>query len=238
MVGAIFAASAERRWINEDRRPLLLGVAEQIGVALERAELQAEAERTAAASSFLALVGESLERATTVSVRARRLVEVLTEERATFAAVHLIDEDGVVDEIANGGSRPPELEDDDRWAEWIARTISTGMETTPAGSTDDGNTDLPSLLVLPLRARGHSLGALTVRSAAGADWRPDHLARARPRGRGPRRARTRQRAALRARAGRLAHAAARPARRWRPVLRGGRRRRGVPAGNCRPRGRR
>ena len=26
--------------------------------------------------------------------------------------------------------------------------------------------------MLPLRARGHSLGALTVRSAAGADWRP------------------------------------------------------------------
>ena len=67
---------AERRWVNEDRRPLLLGIAEQIGVALERAQLQAEAERTAAASSFLALVGESLERVTTVSVRARRLVEV------------------------------------------------------------------------------------------------------------------------------------------------------------------
>ena len=172
VVGAIFAASAERHWINEDRRPLLLGVAEQIGVALERAELQAEAERTAAASSFLALVGESLERATTVSVRARRLVEVLTEERATFAAVHLIDEDGVVEEIASGGSRPPELEDDDRWAEWVARTVSAGTETSPSGSTDDGGTGLPSLLVLPLRARGHSLGALTVRSAAGADWRP------------------------------------------------------------------
>ena len=172
VVGAIFAASAERRWVNEDRRPLLLGVAEQIGVALERAELQAEAERTAAASSFLALVGESLERVTTVSVRARRLVEVLTEERATFAAVHLIDEDGVVDEIASGGSRPPELEDDDRWADWIARTISTGREASPTDATGDAGTGLPSLLVLPLRARGHSLGALTIRSAAGADWRP------------------------------------------------------------------
>jgi serine/threonine-protein kinase RsbW len=172
VVGAIFAASAERRWVNEDRRPLLLGVAEQIGVALERAELQAEAERTAAASSFLALVGESLERVTTVSVRARRLVEVLTEERATFAAVHLIDEDGAVDEIASGGSRPPELEDDDRWADWIARTISTGREASPTDATVDAGAGLPSLLVLPLRARGHSLGALTIRSAAGADWRP------------------------------------------------------------------
>lgn len=172
VVGAIFAASSQLRWVDEDRRPLLLGVAEQIGVALERAELQAEAERTAAASAFLALMGESLERATTVSVRARRLVEVLTDERATFAAVHLVDEAGLVAEVASGGSRPPELEDDERWADWIASTISTGREASPGGSSVDGGTGLPSLLVLPLRARGHSLGALTIRSAAGADWRP------------------------------------------------------------------
>ena len=213
VVGAIFAASAERRWVNEDRRPLLLGVAEQIGVALERAELQAEAERTAAASSFLALVGESLERVTTVSVRARRLVEVLTEERATFAAVHLIDEDGVVDEIASGGSRPPELEDDDRWADWIARTISTGRETSPDRldgrrrhrSSVAARAAAPRAGAQPRRADGpeRSRRRLAARHPAGA----------RPRDRRARRDRSRQRAALRARAGRLAHAAARPARR-------------------------
>jgi serine/threonine-protein kinase RsbW len=172
LVGAIFAAAARARWITDDRRPLLNGIAEQTGVALERAELQAAAERTADATTFLALVGESLEQATTVSARARRLVEALTEERATFAAVHLIDEDGAASEVASGGSRPAELEDDELWAEWVAITISTGRETSPGRPGGDAGSGLPSLLVLPLRARGHSLGALTIRSAAGADWRP------------------------------------------------------------------
>ncbi len=172
VVGAIFAASRRTRWVSADRRPLLLGVAEQTGVALERARLQAEAEAAARADAFLVLLGESLERPTTVSGRARRVVEELIDERATFVAVHLADEDGVLEEVASGGSRPPEL-DDEYWREWVHRVASSGRRASiDAVASPAGDTSRPSLLVLPLRARGHILGALTLRIAAGADWKP------------------------------------------------------------------
>ncbi len=172
VVGAILAASRRRRWTSADRRPLLLGIAEQTGVALERARLQTEAERVAEDNSFLALFGESLERATTVTGRARRIVEELIDGRATFAAVHLLDEDGVVEEVASGGSRPAELVDDQHWSEWVERVVSSGRESSPGVSSAGDSSVPPSLLVLPLRARGRSLGALTLRIAAGADWKP------------------------------------------------------------------
>ncbi len=174
VIGAISATSTGPEWASRERRPLLLGLAEQTGVALERARLQTEAERAAEDNSFLALVGESLERATTVDGRARRVVEELIDRRATFAAVHLVGEDGVVEEIASGGSRPPELDDDERWMEWVERVVETGREAPSGLPTAPGvvQAGAPPLLVLPLRARGHSLGALTLRIAPGADWKP------------------------------------------------------------------
>jgi serine/threonine-protein kinase RsbW len=174
VIGAIFAAAKRRRWITADRRPLLLGIAEQTGVALERARLQADAERVADADAFLALLGELLERSTTVTARARGLVEVLTEARATFAAVHLVDEGGEVEEVASAGSLPEELADEDRWRHWIQQVISTGHAASAdeLESRADGGSGASPLIVVPLRARGRSLGAVTVRSAAGADWKP------------------------------------------------------------------
>ncbi|MGA8487499.1 MAG: CHASE domain-containing protein, partial [Gaiella sp.] len=56
IIGAIFAAATRRRWVTSGRRALLLGIAEQTGVALDRASLQADAERVAEADAFLALV--------------------------------------------------------------------------------------------------------------------------------------------------------------------------------------
>lgn len=174
VIGAIFAGSRRPRWITVDRRPLLLGLAEQTGVALERARLQAEAERLAEADAFLAALGESLERATTVSARARRLVEALTEERATFAAVHLGDEGDDLEVVVSAGSLPEELADGGRWRAWMTEVVSGGQvasadELRPRASTAAGASQL---LVLPLRARGRSLGALTIRVAAGADRKP------------------------------------------------------------------
>ena len=174
VIGAIFAAARRPRWITAGRRPLLLGIAEQTGVALERARLQADAERVAEAHAFLALLADSLERSTTVSARARRLVEVLTEERATFAAVHLGYDEGEIEEVASVGSLPEELGDATRWLAWIERVISAGQAESAdeLGQRDDAGSEPSPLLVLPLRARGRSLGAVTVRVAAGADWKP------------------------------------------------------------------
>ena len=173
VIGAISATSRRENWATGERRPLLLGIAEQTGVALERARLQTDAERAAEDSSFLALFGESLERATTVEGRARRIVEELIDRRATFAAVHLVDEEGVVAEVASGGSRPAELDDDEEWAEWVERVVAGGREVRPpVPESSPADPRVPSLVVLPLRARGHSLGALTLRAAPGPNWKP------------------------------------------------------------------
>ena len=174
VIGAIFAAAGRRRWVTAGRRALLLGIAEQTGLALDRASLQADAERVSAADAFLVLVGESLERSTTASGRARRLVDALAHERATFAAVHLVTESEEVEEVASAGSLPGELADEDRALRWIGEVISTGR----AAGADEldpgayGGSGPSPVLVLPLRARGRSLGALTMRIAAGPDWKP------------------------------------------------------------------
>jgi serine/threonine-protein kinase RsbW len=174
VIGAIFAAAKRRRWVTPGRRALLLGIAEQTGVALDRASLQADAERLAEADAFLASVGESLERSTTVSGRARRLVDGLVDGRATFAAVHIVRDGGTVDEVASAGSLPEELADADRAARWIEQVVATGR----AAGADEleprlyGGSGPSPVLVLPLRARGRSLGALTMRIAPGIDWRP------------------------------------------------------------------
>jgi serine/threonine-protein kinase RsbW len=174
VIGALVVSSPRRRWLNPSRRQVIMGIAEQCGLALERAQLQADAEQAAATSAFFALLGEALERATTVVARARRLTEALTDERATFAAVHLSTDEDPPELVAISGSRPAELVSDDAWAEHVLQAITTGRPMFVGGAPTNGVRleDPPPLLVLPLRARGHNLGVLTIRSAAGADWRP------------------------------------------------------------------
>jgi serine/threonine-protein kinase RsbW len=174
VIGALVVSSPRSGWLSATRRQVITGVAEQCGLALERAQLQADAEQAAATSAFLALLGEALERATTVGARARRLTEVLAEERATFAAVHLATEEGAPELVAVNGSRPSELVDDETWAEYVLQAITTGRPVLVGAAPTNGVglDEPPALLVLPLRARGHNLGVLTIRSTAGADWRP------------------------------------------------------------------
>ena len=93
-----------------------------------------------------------------------RLTQLLTEERATFAAVHVAG-DGGPTLVASSGSRPAELGDDERWGHVLERAMATGRPVTPA-STAQG------LVVLPLRARGRSIGAITYRAAADGRWEP------------------------------------------------------------------
>ena len=81
VVGAVFAASRSRRWLTDGRRQLLLGVAEQTGVALERAGLF-ETER-----------------------EARRVAELLEQNAARVAAAVTIDDvaDAIVADLAAAG---------------------------------------------------------------------------------------------------------------------------------------
>ena len=177
VLGVLTVGFVDKPWSSSARRDVVLGVAEQCGLAVERAKLYADAVKSAAASTFLVRLGESLEWATTVDARARRLVEVLTEEHATFAGVHLLDEDGAPAAVVSTGSRPPELADDSHWAELVETAIAVGEEVRPPPA---GSPEAATSVVLPLRARGHTLGALTIRSAADEHWAPlmgDDLAR-------------------------------------------------------------
>ena len=163
VIGALVVASRSERTITS-RGKVIVGIVEQCGVALERAQLQAASELTAANARFLAELAKGLERSTTVRARAMRLTQLLIEERATFAAVHVAG-DGGPTLVASSGSRPPELGDDERWGHVLERAIATGRPITPA-STARG------LVVLPLRARGRSIGAITYRAAADGRWEP------------------------------------------------------------------
>jgi serine/threonine-protein kinase RsbW len=158
VIGALLAGAADARWLTPSRRKVLLGIAEQCGVALERARLQAAGEVAAADARFLAGLAKSLERSTAVRSRAERLTHLLTEERATFAAVHLTG-DGLPRLLASSGSRPDELGDDERWRQDVELALATGRPVAPVEGEGFG--------VVPLRARGRSIGALTYRAAAG-----------------------------------------------------------------------
>ena len=169
VVGLLRVTSPEEGTLSPSRRQVVLGVAEQCGVALERATLLAEAERAAATGGFLARLAEALERSTTVAARARRLTEVLTEEWATFAGVHLLGETGDPELVAVSGSRSPGTEDDEGWLQLVERAIRRAR-AAPRGAA--ARPSDASLHVLPLRARGHTIGALTVRAAPNSRWDP------------------------------------------------------------------
>ena len=88
--------------------------------------------------------------------------------------MHLVTQSEEVEEIASAGSLPEELADGDRALRWIGEVISTGR----AAGADEldpgayGGSGPSPVLVLPLLARGRSLGVLTIRIAAGPDWTP------------------------------------------------------------------
>ena len=88
--------------------------------------------------------------------------------------MHLVTQSEEVEEIASAGSLPEELADEERALRWIGEVISTGR----AAGADEldpgayGGSGPSPVLVLPLLARGRSLGVLTMRIAAGPDWKP------------------------------------------------------------------
>jgi serine/threonine-protein kinase RsbW len=172
-IGILGVSSRRRRWLQPARRQVILGVAEQCGLALERAQLQTEAATAAATASFVAGLSESLEGATTITSRSRRLTEALVDERATFAAVHLAWDDGTYELVASSGSLPLELSDDEHWTRLVERSVTSGeVVSLERAVHEETRTDTSSPLVLPLRARGHTIGALTLRAAADSDWQP------------------------------------------------------------------
>lgn len=91
--GALTVSSRAPRWLTASLRQLLDGMAEQTSLALERARLHEQAERTAAEAAFLVRLGDVLERAPSADVRARRLVELLEEDLGIRCCVRILDEE-------------------------------------------------------------------------------------------------------------------------------------------------
>lgn len=160
ILGVVSFTSTEPHWLDDDRRPLVMGMAEQCGLALERAQLQVEADTAAQDAALLARLGEVLERTTSVDARMRALVAALADERGAFAAVHTpMDTGGVrLAAIARPDSLPRVEE---TWLDRVAEAaLALGGPTSEEGES-------MRLLAVPLGARGRVLGILTMGTTPG-----------------------------------------------------------------------
>jgi serine/threonine-protein kinase RsbW len=155
VIGAVSVSSAERQWLDDSRTALLVAIAEQCGLALERASLRHVADAAVADTTLLAQLGDVLVRPTHSHERARALAEVLTVERTALAAVHLLD-----------GSGKPEILEQARTsrAEGVEEETLAALasESATAGELVSGRSDGLEFLSLPLSARDVTLGTLTV----------------------------------------------------------------------------
>ena len=141
VIGALAVSATTAEWFDEQRRQVITAVAGQCGVALERAQLQEDADAVAADAAFLAELGETLDVATTARDRAQQVVELLVRDGAAFAAVqHDDDEVGAVTLASASASHTPSQDGDDAPPE-----------------------DSQGFTTLQLRARGRLVGTLTVR---------------------------------------------------------------------------
>ncbi|MFN8021263.1 MAG: SpoIIE family protein phosphatase [Acidimicrobiales bacterium] len=93
VIGALVVTSEESHWLTDERRQVLVSLADQCGLALDRAELQRHFERAAADAELLARLSDTLDRATTAEERARHVVNELVSLGVRGVALELL-EDG------------------------------------------------------------------------------------------------------------------------------------------------
>jgi serine/threonine-protein kinase RsbW len=154
ILGVLSFTAGEQRWLDTSRRQLLMGLAEQCGVALDRAQLQVEADRAAEDAALLARLGEVLERVTSTADRSRLLAETLADGLRAIAVVHGMDDDVVRLVRAAGPTELPELSEEES-----TRMAALALSTPGPHSSRIGELDVYSI---GLRARGRALGALTL----------------------------------------------------------------------------
>jgi serine/threonine-protein kinase RsbW len=154
-LGVLTFTSREAHWLDENRRLLVMGLAEQCGLALERAELRAEAEEAADDAALLALLGEVLERATGMGERAQALVRALVEDRAALAVVHSLDERDRPSVLAQATGELVLGPDGGR----LDRLAAAALDEDGLIADETGETHA---FAMPLRARNRALGVLTI----------------------------------------------------------------------------
>lgn len=156
VAGVLRARLPDRDWLTEDRRNLLASLADHAGLALLRAQLQAEADAAAEDAALLALLGETLERGTGLQDRARALVQTLTATRASLAVVHALDELGEPRPLAQ---MPADLGERDVDELALAALAADALAVDRAATASLGRL---TVIAVPLRARDRALGVLTV----------------------------------------------------------------------------
>jgi len=154
VLGVLSVTAAEPSWLTDERRRLVMGLAEQCGLALERAQLHAEADRAARDSALMARLGDMVERSTSTDDRARVLVETLVGDRLSFAAVHILD--GSVPQLVARADATERAPVDDALLTRLA-TEALELDRTAGSHSED-----MSVLSRALRARGRVIGVLTI----------------------------------------------------------------------------
>jgi len=161
-IGVLALNFPDKREFAHEERQLLNALAKLYAQSLERAMLYENSRRREEATSLIARLSESMERATTVSERCRRAVSLLVHEFAEFAAIDLVDPSDSLKRVAAAVG-------DERWAsraaaasEPIARQAIArgGHQAVSIEDPEDGSR--LTMHVLPLRARRRTSGLLTL----------------------------------------------------------------------------
>lgn len=104
VIGALVVTSDVPHWTTDDRRQVLVSLADQCGLALDRAELQRHAELAAADAELLARLSDALDRSTTAQERSRHVVAELLAQGVRAVAVELLDDEDDHVLLAAGGA--------------------------------------------------------------------------------------------------------------------------------------
>jgi serine/threonine-protein kinase RsbW len=146
VIGALTVGSTQQRWVTDEVREVVGGLAEQTGLALERARLQGAVALASERATFLAALADALDRRVSVRDRAEEAVSMVSGRWSVAAAVCLRGDDDELQVVAT--SSP--------WVDFDLVSLGENARD-PRTPIDDGRR-----LVLPLVARGHELGLLVL----------------------------------------------------------------------------
>src|SRR5262249_17814071 len=148
---------AENHAFGAEERGLLDALAKLFGQSLERAKLYEDSQRREWASSLVARLSESLERATSVPERCRRAVAMPSAGLAGSAAVALLGDDGALRRLATSRRDSWPVPDPGNGEAVAARALATGRPHTVDLEPEEGR-PAAQLHGLPLRARQRTTG--------------------------------------------------------------------------------
>jgi serine/threonine-protein kinase RsbW len=175
-IGLLCLGYRTYRRFSAGERAFLSAFASQCAQALERARLFRESTQRAQRSAFLARLGTALDETPGLVERARRLVDVVVPDVASWAGVDLVGAEGTwrVAETATGPlTAEPARSGCGTGPDEVARATATAVTTGKVcwgGAPDPhddqsggfGATPDRAVVALPLHARGSTVGAVTL----------------------------------------------------------------------------